>query len=337
MRVGVVSGPGRDTELLHRAVSLAPQHQIVWTAHTAAEAGEACAREMPELILLDVSAAGHDAVDATRRIMTATPCAILIVARSVQACTGRVFDAMGWGAIDAVDLPDVHNGELADSATALLGKMTTIARRLGDTRPIPPPQSRPRLIVPRRRPLVAIGASAGGPRALAAVLSRLPKSFPAAVVAIQHVDERFAPGMASWLSETSGVPVVVAEEDQEPRSGTVLLAGTSDHLALKSSNRLGYTPEPRHAVYRPSVDVFFQSASDFWNGDVVGVLLTGMGSDGALGLKALRGRGHHTIAQDEATSAVYGMPKAALNLNAAVEVLPMERIAPRLIELCGAA
>ena len=139
--------------------------------------------------------------------------------------------------------------------------------------------------------------------------------------------------MADWLSQQSALPVTVAREGESPAVGRVLLAGTSDHLALKAADRLGYTPEPRDYVYRPSVDVFFESVSRLWRGDAVGVLLTGMGSDGALGLKALRNRGHHTIAQDRATSAVYGMPKAAAALNAAVDVLPMERIAARLVEV----
>jgi chemotaxis response regulator CheB len=113
----------------------------------------------------------------------------------------------------------------------------------------------------------------------------------------------------------------------------VLIAGTGDHLTLKGPNRLGYTSEPRHDVYRPSIDVFFQSVGRMWQGEVVGVVLTGMGSDGAVGLKALRDRGHHTIAQDKASSAVYGMPKAAAALNAAAEILPMGAIATRLIEM----
>ena len=135
------------------------------------------------------------------------------------------------------------------------------------------------------------------------------------------------------LSQQSTLPVMVAREGESPAVGRVLLAGTSDHLALKAAHRLGYTPEPRDYFYRPSVDVFFESVSRLWGGDAVGVLLTGMGTDGALGLKALRDRGYHTIAQDRATSAVYGMPKAAAALNAAVDVLPMERIAARLVDV----
>jgi two-component system response regulator WspF len=184
--------------------------------------------------------------------------------------------------------------------------------------------------------LVVIGASAGGPAALAMVLGGLAQDFPAAIVIVQHVDEPFASGMAEWLGHDSALPVRVAKEGDRPAIGRVLLAGTSDHLVLKAADRLGYTAEPRAYVYRPSVDVFFQSVCRLWRGDVVGVLLTGMGRDGALGLKALRNRGHHTIAQDEATSVLYGMPKAAAELDAAVDILPVERIASRLIDLLKA-
>lgn len=181
--------------------------------------------------------------------------------------------------------------------------------------------------------LVAIGASAGGPAAVATVLSGLPKEFPGAVVVIQHVDAHMAQGMAEWLANQSPLPVRIAAEGDRPVLGSVLIAATSDHLVLKSAERLGYSPEPRDYVYRPSVDAFFQSASRLWRGDVVGVLLTGMGRDGALGLKALRDQGRHTIAQDEESSAVYGMPKAAARINAAVDILPLARIAPRLVTL----
>lgn len=181
--------------------------------------------------------------------------------------------------------------------------------------------------------LVGIGASAGGPAALATVLGGLPQDFPAAVVVIQHVDEHMALGMAEWLGLHSALPVRVAAEGDRPIPGSVLLAATNDHLVLKTADRLGYSPEPRDYVYRPSVDAFFQSVCRLWRGDVVGVLLTGMGRDGALGLKALRDQGRHTIAQDQESSAVYGMPKAAAKLDAAVDILPVARIASRLVNL----
>jgi two-component system response regulator WspF len=183
--------------------------------------------------------------------------------------------------------------------------------------------------------LVAIGASAGGPAALVRLLAALPKDFPAAIVVVQHIDAHMAEGMASWLDGQCDLPVRVAAEGDRPAAGCVLIAETSDHLVLRSPYRLGYVPEPREMVYRPSVDAFFQSVVRQWRGEAIGVLLTGMGRDGALGLKALRDHGFHTIAQDQATSAVYGMPKAAAALGAAVDILPIDRIASRLIVLVG--
>ena len=181
--------------------------------------------------------------------------------------------------------------------------------------------------------LIAIGCSAGGPAALAAILSALPPGFPGATVIIQHLDEKMAPGMAAWLAQQSGVPLARATAGDRPAPGRVLLAATANHLVLQPSGRVAYTPDPLESVYRPSVDVFFESVIRNWRGRAIGVLLTGMGRDGARGLRAMRDAGHHTIAQDRESSAVYGMPKAAAALDAAVEILPVQRIAPRLMWL----
>ena len=184
--------------------------------------------------------------------------------------------------------------------------------------------------------LVAIGSSAGGPAALAAILAALPEDFAAAIVIIQHLDSQMAPGMAAWLAQQSTLPLTLAGAGDLPQPGRVLLAATDDHLVLQASGRVAYTPEPRESVHRPSVDVFFESVSSHWHGRAIGVLLTGMGRDGARGLRAMRDAGHHTIAQDRESSAVYGMPKAAAALDAAVDILPVQRIAPRLVRLVQA-
>jgi two-component system response regulator WspF len=334
VRIGIVNDRPQETEVLVQAVALKPEHHVIWIGTSGAEAVQLCAKETPNLILMGLLA-GMDGVEATRRIMTSAPCAIMIVTGSVHTNVARVFEAMGHGALDVVEMPPSGTGNLRDSAAPLLAKIDTVSRLIGEKGVVrsAPASAGGTSSAPGRHPLVAIGASAGGPAAVAAVLRGLPRDFPAAIVIIQHVEAQFAGGMADWLSQQSTLPVMVAREGECPVVGKVLLAGTSDHLALKAAHRLGYTPEPRNYVYRPSVDVFFESVSRLWRGDAVGVLLTGMGTDGALGLKALRDRGYHTIAQDRATSAVYGMPKAAAALNAAVDVLPMERIAARLVDV----
>jgi two-component system response regulator WspF len=333
MRIGIVTERPRESAVLVQALALKPVYQVIWIATGGANAVELCAKETPDLILVDMFA-GWDGVNATRQIMASTPCAILIVTGSVYRNAERVFQAMGHGALDAVDRPVSDTTDPAERAAPLLAKIATIARLIGE-KDAAVPALLPRGAAPhlRQPTLIAIGSSAGGPGALAAILRELPEDLLAAIVVIQHVDAQFAGGMAHWLSQQSALPVTVAREGDRPAAGRVLIAATSDHLTLTTPNRLGYTKEPRHHSYRPSVDVFFESVCRRWRGEVIGVLLTGMGRDGALGLKALRDRGHHTIAQDRATSAVYGMPKAAADLRAAVEILPMDRIAARLVDL----
>jgi two-component system, chemotaxis family, response regulator WspF len=336
MNIGIISERPLAVHILRQALASTPAHHVIWIADGADEAVERCAKETPDLVLMDLDKTGVNGVDVVRRIMAGSPCPILMVTDSVNGNAARVFDAMGHGALDAVDLPALSAGR-GQMAAPLLTKIDTIARLVGTSRHVAgsgaASNAQPsRLGAPGL--LVAIGASAGGPAALATLLAELPVDFPAAIVIVQHVDEAFAAGMTDWLGRHTALPIRLAVEGDRPIAGRILLAGTSDHLVLKGANLLGYTPEPRHLVYRPSVDVFLLSVTQMWAGDALGVLLTGMGRDGALGLKAFRDGGRHTIAQDEASCAVYGMPKAAVAIGAAVEVLPLSRIATRLITYC---
>lgn len=331
MKIGIVNDLPVATEALRRAIGLKPEHHVIWVANNGAEAVAMCNKQRPDLVLMDLLMPVMDGVEATRRIMASTPCAILIVTVSVGNNAWRVFEAMGHGALDAVDTPALGSGNPQHSAAPLLAKIDIIDKLIGDKGRFHNATKHHGAAHLSQQRIVAIGASAGGPAALAIILRSLPRDFPGAIVIIQHVDEQFATSMAEWLSQHSALPVRVAAEGDSPVVGTVLLAGTNDHLVLKTASQLGYTPNPREYVYRPSVDVFFQSISQLWPGEAIGVLLTGMGRDGALGLKSLRTHGHYTIAQDKASSAVYGMPKAAATIDAAVDILPLDRIAPKLV------
>jgi two-component system, chemotaxis family, response regulator WspF len=333
VKIGIVSALPEVIACLRQALKLRPQHELLWFAGDCAHSVELCAKNRPDLLLMDLGEPGNRCVDAIAPIMAHTPCAILIVTRNTDADSSRVFAAMGRGAIDAVDVPLAGDDSRAGAAD-LLRKLDSISTLVSTPKFIPSAdRSSDTTSIMRIKPrLVAIGASAGGPGALTKLLTHIPKEFPAAIVIVQHVDEQFAAGMAEWLSRDSLLPVRVAAEGDQIRPGVVLLAATNDHLSLKADDRLGYTLEPSDSVYRPSIDVFFNSICHCWSGEAVGVLLTGMGRDGAKGLKALRDKGHYTIAQDQASSAVYGMPKAAIALGAAVDVLPIERIAARLID-----
>ncbi|CAN0627832.1 Protein-glutamate methylesterase/protein-glutamine glutaminase 1 [Burkholderia multivorans] len=332
MNIGIANDMPLAVEAMRRAIALRPDHRVLWVATDGAQAADFCAAQPPDIVLMDLIMPKCDGVEATRRIMSSDkPCAILVVTSSVGANTWRVYEAMGAGALDAVDTPTLADGGLGDAAQPLLAKIDQIGRLLDK-----PGADRSRTGMAARdgdAPLVAIGASAGGPLALASVLGQLPEAFAAPIVMIQHVDKAFAEGMAQWLDGQTRLTVRVARPGDRPVPGVALLAATNDHLRLMRDGTLDYVRDPADTPYRPSVDVFFNSVVECWPGEAIGVLLTGMGRDGAIGLKAMRTRGFHTIAQDQATSAVYGMPKAAAALGAARSILPLGSIAGELTAL----
>ncbi len=328
MRIAIVNDSPMAVESLRRAIASEPGHQIAWIALNGAEAIAQCGRDRPDLILMDLVMPVMDGVEATRRIMATSPCPILIVTATVKGNSTKVFEALGAGALDAVTTPAMNGSGLVDGISSLLYKIESLGRSNPSPTVSAPPIALP--ISPPRERLIAIGASAGGPAALAEVLSGLPADLGAAVVVVQHLDAQFAPGLASWLSLKSVLPVRVAREGETPQQNTVLIAGTNDHLILRSSGTLAYTPEPLDQSYRPSIDVFFESVRRFWKGKVVGVILTGMGRDGAQGLKTLRDGGAITIAQSRDGCVVYGMPKAAAEMGAATKILALQDIAPML-------
>ncbi|MGB0564851.1 MAG: chemotaxis response regulator protein-glutamate methylesterase [Spirulinaceae cyanobacterium] len=320
-----------DTEIaiesLRRAIAPIPDYQLLWVARTGIEAVQFTARQRPDLILMDMNMPDLNGVAATQQIMRQSPCAILIVTASITRNTTLVFEAMGYGALDVVKTPGPGDVQ------ALLHKIKTVAKLVQPTQPqITNPPLAPRVAALQQRlpPLIVIGASTGGPRALYQILSQLPSSLNAAIVIVQHIDEQFAAGLAHWLGGGSLLPVRLVHNGDRPTPGQVLIASTNDHLILRPNQSLRYTREPADAVYRPSVDVFFQTVAQHWPQAGTAVLLTGMGRDGAQGMKQLRTFGWQTIAQNQESCVVFGMPKAAIEQGGASEVLPLEQIASRI-------
>jgi two-component system, chemotaxis family, response regulator WspF len=331
MRIAIVNDMRMAVEALRRVVTSVPDYQIAWIAEDGEEAVRMCAADVPDVVLMDLIMPRMDGAEASRRIMRDSPCAILVVTATVEGNASKVFEAMGWGALDAVNTPVLGMSGEPAGASELLGKIAMLGKLLGKSRP---PSAAAvgttPAIVPGAGPgfpLVAIGASTGGPAALARVLGALPSPLNAAVTIVQHVDEHFAPGLASWLAGQAAREVRVIRPNDPVAPSVVQLASTNEHLVLTPQLTYKYTRDPADLPYRPSVDVFFRTVADSWPGTAVGVLLTGMGADGAQGLLAMRRAGWHTIAQDRASSVVYGMPKAAAQIDAAAEVLPLDEIA----------
>ena len=333
MKIAIVNDMTLAVEALRRSLVSVPGYEVVWVARNGVEAVEKCGAERPDLILMDLLMPVMDGVEATRQIMARTPCAVLIVTSTVSGNISQVFDAMGSGALDAVCTPVLGPRGNMDGADPLLQKIKTI-KVLLEKKPTPVTkvEAPRRVTLSSQNPIVLIGASTGGPQAVAAVLAGLPVGFKPPIVIVQHVDAMFAPGLAEWLSQQSPMKVELINAGMRPESGKALLACTNDHLVFNQGGTLAYTHEPSEYPYRPSVDVFFESAARYWPGAHVAVLLTGMGRDGARGMLTLRRNRWNTIAQDEKSCIVYGMPKAAVEAGAATEVLHLDKIASRIAQ-----
>lgn len=334
MRVAIVNDLKLAVEVLKQSVARVPGAEVAWIAENGEESVARCRADRPDLILMDIQMPVMNGAAATKAIMRATPCPIIVVTASIDANLDHVYDALGAGALDVTTTPSFGPGGTISGLEPLARKIEYVRQLATGHRPAialggPPP----RTAHTAGPSLVAIGASTGGPQAIAAVLKGLPAALEVPVVIVQHIDRAFAPGLARWLADETKRPVGVAVEGETPRPGQIHVACTDDHLLLERG-RFVHRAEPRAMPHRPSVDVFLGGLLGTPAG--VGVLLTGMGRDGAEGLAALRRAGWHTIAQDQATSVVWGMPGAAVALGAAVEVLPISKIGEAIGARCSA-
>jgi two-component system response regulator WspF len=327
MKIGIVNDVAMAAEALRRAVAGSREHEVAWVARTGQEAVRMCADNRPDLVLMDLNMPELDGVEATREIMQQSPCAILIVTARPQDNVSQVFRALGAGALDVTATPVLLGGAGADAE--LLAKIKTIGKLIRVSRADPPA---PSAAAPHAaadagvRHLLAIGASTGGPAAVARILAGWTPAPGTAIVVVQHIDASFAGHFAKWLGEQVAMPVRVIDDGDALEAGVVQVARTNDHLLLGASARLQYDANPLDYAYRPSVDVFFRCVAAHWADEATGVLLTGMGRDGAAGLLAMRQAGKATIAQDQASSAVYGMPRAAAEIDAAQRILSLDTI-----------
>ena len=332
MRVAIVNDLALAREVLRRLVLSVPGYSVAWMAEDGDEAIRKTAEDRPDVVLMDLVMPRVNGVAATRQIMRHSPCPVLVVTGTVSGHYDLVIRAMGAGALDAVETPSLGPDGAVRNGEKLLARLAKLGAALeglhGSGLHTPLGSVTPATDLP---PLVVLGASTGGPDALATVLACLPPYFPAAVLIAQHIGAEFAPGLVQQLATHTRLPIRTAREGDRPTAGTILVAGSDDHLEVTPGHVLRYTPQPRTFPFRPSVDVLFASAGACWPRPGVGVLLTGMQWDGADGLLRLRSLGWHTIAQDEATCVVYGMPRAAIERGAAAEVLPLPKIGPAIV------
>ncbi|MCP3137886.1 chemotaxis protein CheB [Pyxidicoccus xibeiensis] len=285
-------------------------------------------RHFPDVLLVDLSA--RESLDAIEQVMVERPVPVLALHPGVLSGQDA-FQAVALGALDVVERPASPGADFWPHVARKLVMLAQVkAVRQVHTRP---GQRTPREDAPPPPfPLVAIAASLGGPKAVAQVLRTIPRGFPAPIAYCQHISEGFTEGLAHWLAMETALRVKEAEDGVVMERGTVYIAPSGSHLLVRPEGRLELDSGPALRGFRPSCDMLLTSAGEAFGSRCIGVILTGMGRDGARGLKEIRERGGRTIAQDEATSVVWGMPREAVQLGAAQEVLALDRIGPMLVQ-----
>ena len=362
--VVVVDDSGVQRRFLRAAVEAEGDFTVVGEARNGKEAVALVDRLKPTAVLMDLDLPVMSGIEAIERIMSSTPTPILVYSAFVAGANSEnALEALAAGAVDVLAKPGPDDtGTLDEYAGALRRKLRVASR----VRVITHPRGRlrsqgmggaaPTLTGGVRRPLtaapvphgpdpgratvrlVAIGASTGGPQALLTLLGQLPRDLDQAVLVVQHMADGFIPGLASWLDGLVPLPVVVGESGRRLAPGTITIAPSGGNLLVQDERlRVLCTPPEPGQFHVPGIDATFDSVARALGPDALGVLLTGMGRDGAAGLLAMRERGALTIGQDEATSTVYGMPAAAYALGAVERQLPLPDIAPALLTALGRA
>jgi two-component system chemotaxis response regulator CheB len=320
-----------------------PDLRVIGTVKDGEEALEAVKTTKPDVITMDIHMPKMDGYEASRKIMEIHPTPIVIVSGSSgSAEVANTFNALDAGALSVIRRPKgIGHPEYETTARALIQTLKlmsevkvvrrwprSVKRREASLTP------KATMEMPAREiRIVAIGASTGGPPALQALLSPLPSDFPVPILIVQHMTAGFVEGFAKWLTQSSGHPVHVASDGEHLQAGHIYVASDGLHMGVGVGGRIIlWKGETEHGV-RPAVSYLFRSVAEVYGENAVGVLLTGMGKDGAQGLKLMREKGAITVAQDEQSSVVYGMPKEALALDAAVYVLSPDRIAGLLTRL----
>jgi len=344
VRVLVVDDSAVLRELIVHLLSADPDIQVVGTASNGKEAVEVAKQKKPDVITMDFHMPTMNGLDATRRIMETHPVPIVIVSgSSLPGEAAEAFRLLEAGALAIVekpvgmDHPD-HNGAARKllQTVKLMAEVKVVRRwpkqALASTS-IPIRRGIKLEPMPTRIRLVALGASTGGPLVLRTILSGLPKSFPVPIVIVQHIAEGFTEGLATWLAQSSGIPVHVAKNDQDLLPGHAYVAPVGHQMMVNTNGRIVLSNGGQVNGHSPSVSCLFRSVAEVFGRDAIGVLLTGMGKDGAEELKLLKDRGAITFAQDQETSVVNGMPGEAVQLDAATHVLSPDEMVTALRSL----
>lgn len=344
IRVVVVEDSSFMCKLIMNILNADSDIYVVGTARNGQEAVALVTDLKPDIVTMDVHMPVMDGLEATKQIMAYHPTPILIVSASVtKDGMDKIFKAIYYGALDILDksrlelLGDQKFGEELIEKIKLLSRIKVVVHPLARL------EKTKKAAVVRAQPvgealdrIVAIAVSTGGPYALLEVLKRLPKDFPCGIVITQHIISGFLEGLVEWLDAECVIRVKVAEDGEKIRRGVAYLAPCDLHMSVGSEGTIRISDDPPRGGHKPSGDVLLESVASAYGKNAVGVILTGMGSDGADGLRAIKQKSGQTIAQDEKTSVIFGMPKTAIDMGIVDAVLPVGKIAERIMKVLSA-
>jgi two-component system chemotaxis response regulator CheB len=336
-RVLIVDDSALIRQLLSSLLAEDPDIEVVDAAPDALVAREMIKAHNPDVVTLDVEMPGMDGLTFLRKIMTLRPMPVVMISTLTQAGTEVTLEALEVGAVDFVAKPTNAMGPAMNQLAAeLRAKIKAAAKTHVGVRRAPPKRPRRAALNRSTGRIVLIGASTGGVEALKAVLMDLPPDCPPTLIT-QHMPERFTAAFANRLNRECPMAVCEAANNQRVEPGHVYIAPGAHHLELVRDGT-GFAcrlhDAPPVSGHRPSVDVLFRSGAKAAGAKAIGVILTGMGKDGAEGLLELRKSGAATVGQDEATSLIYGMPRAAYENGAVERQCPLHEVAGAIVELC---
>jgi two-component system chemotaxis response regulator CheB len=326
-------------QALTRMLSAAPGIEVVGTAVDGQDGVEKVLLLRPDVVTLDVKMPRLDGLEALRKIMARCPTPVLLLSSLTGEGADVTLRGLELGAMDFIDKSSVQgNMNLLNLSADLVAKVRALASvprsRLVQAAPGPVVAPRPRRQAAPAE-VVVIGTSTGGPPALQQIIPRLPAPFAASLLVVQHMPEGFTRSLAERLDHRSLLPVREAEDGEALVPGLVLIAPAGRHMKLRRRGqapaRVWLDEEPRSALHRPSVDVLMASVARAYGPRTLGIVLTGMGTDGVEGLRAIRAAGGRTLAESEESCVIYGMPKAALEAGAAERAVPLARMADEIV------
>jgi len=315
--------------------------EVAGSASSGAEAVEKISSMAPDVVTLDIMMPGMDGIETLRRIMEKRPTPVLMLSQHTHEGADLTLNALELGAMDFVDKSSAGLMDFFGLGREIVSKVRAIAgsKPFRMRTPMAPPGEYGGT---GKVDMVAIGTSTGGPSALQVLLSKFPKEIGFGILVVQHMPPGFTGPLAKRLDSVCDIRVKEAEEGDRIESGTALIAPSGLHTTIKKglasddgSHRhclIKLDREPAEEVHRPSVDVLFRSVAKHYGSRSIAVIMTGMGSDGVKGMKEIRDAGGYTIAQDEATSAIFGMPRVAIANHVVKKVLPLTSIAEEILQ-----